>query len=237
MAASIEEFKGMVAAKGGLARSNLFVVTFPSLPGASSRDVNLLCKDVQLPGRQITTQDRQIGVKSVKLPYGFLTEDISLTFHVMNDWGIKSYFESWQALAVNPVTYEINYKQSYVRPVTITAMKKGWSLPVFNKPLGIPKLPSEFQNRLPKIGPIDLAQGEIDIDLGTSDQKLYEVKLINAFCTTMNQINLNNEANGLVELNIQLSYDNWESTNYGVTSSFGDTLGAAAIGGLLPRLF
>lgn len=237
MSASIEEFKGLVSAKGGMARTNLFMVTLPSLPGASSRDVNLLCKDVVLPGRQIMTQERLIGNKYTKVPYSFAVDDIALTFHVMNDWGIKQYFEAWQAMAIDPVTFEPNYKSDYAKTVKITALKKGYSVPIYNKPLGIPKLPTELQNRLPKIGPFDLAQGEIDIDLGSRDQKLYEVTLLNAFPTTMNPITMNNDPNGLVELNVQLSYDNWESKNYGVTSSIGDTLGAAVLGGLAARLF
>src|SRR6056300_370708 len=107
MAASIEDFKGVVAAKGGIARSNLFLVTLPSLPGATTRELNILCKDLQLPGRQIMTQERQIGMKTIKTPYGFAVDDVSMTFHVMNDWGVKTYFEVWQALAVNPLTYEV----------------------------------------------------------------------------------------------------------------------------------
>lgn len=237
MAASIDEFKGLVSAKGGAARSNLFKVTLPSLPGATSREVNLLCKDVNLPGRQIMTQERQIGMKNIKVPYGFAVEDVSLTFYVMNDYGIKKYFEVWQGLAVNPATYEVSYKENYAKDVVITSLKKGFSLPVYSTQLGIPKLPPELQNRLPKIGPFDLAQGEFDLDFATKDQEIYQVRLRNAFCTTVNAITLGNDQSGITELNIQLSYDDWEGTYFAQRSTLSDTLAATVIGGVASRLF
>ena len=234
---NIDEFKGLVSAKGGMARGNLFKVTLPSLPGATSREVNLLCKDVNLPGRQIMTQERQIGMKSIKLPYGFAVEDVSMTFHVINDYSIRKYFEIWQGLAVNPSTYEVSYKNNYAKDVIITPLKKGFSLPVYSTPLGIPKLPPELQNRLPKIGPFDLAQGEFDLDFGTKDQEIYQVKLRNAFCTTMNAISLGNDQSGITELNIQLSYDDWEGTYFGQRGTLVDTLVASVLGGITSRLF
>ena len=69
---SVDEFKSLVTNKRGLARSNLYRVKLPALPGASSREINLLCKNVTLPGRQIVTSERRIGVKTEKIPYGFL---------------------------------------------------------------------------------------------------------------------------------------------------------------------
>ena len=43
------------------------------------------------------------------------------------------------------------------------------------------------------------------------EKPIYECKLINAYPTTLNAIQLNNDLNGLVELNVQLSYDRWIS--------------------------
>ena len=40
---------------------------------------------------------------------------------------------------------------------------------------------------------------------------VYRCKLIDAFPTTVNAIQLNNELDGVTELNIQLSYTNWTS--------------------------
>jgi len=39
---------------------------------------------------------------------------------------------------------------------------------------------------------------------------VYKVELEDAFPTTMNSISLNNEQDGLVQLNVQMSYRNWK---------------------------
>lgn len=237
MPASIEQLKGLISSKGGVARSNLFMVTLPSLPGATSSELNLLCKDVNLPGRQILTQERQIGMKQYKVAYGYAQDDVNLTFHVLNDFGVKKYFETWQNLCINMDTKEVGYKRDYGKTIKIALVKKGFGLPILNAKIPLPKMPPEIQNRLPKIGPFDLAQGEFDLDFTTPDQKLYEVTLENAFPTTMNAINLNNENGIVLELNVQLSYDEWKSGFFAQGSTLKDTLQASIIGGLASRIF
>lgn len=235
--ASIEELKGLVSSKGGVARTNVFAVELPSLPGATSREVNILCRDVNLPGRQITTYDRQIGMKATKTAYGYLQDDVSMTFMLMNDYGIKRYFETWMAMAINYDTKTVRYKNQYAMPqVKIRQMKKGTALPIYSTSLGIPKLPAELQNRLPKIGPFDLAEGEFDFDIGGKDSVVYECVLKNVFPTTMNAINLNNEPGGIAELNVQLSYDDWTSSfTDGSQNNNAQQLGTALLGGLAAR--
>lgn len=233
--ASIEELRGLITSKGGVARQNVFAVELPSLPGATSREVNILCRDVQLPGRQIVTFDRQIGMKPTKTAYSYAQDDVSMTFLLLNDYGIKRYFETWQGAAIDFENKEARYKSEYAIPsVKIKQMKKGHALPIYSTELGIPKLPAELQNRLPKIGPFDLAQGELDLDFTGKDEPVYEVTLKNVFPTTMNSITLNNEG-PLVELNVQLSYDDWSSA-FVQQAGQGRDLGAALIGGLAARL-
>lgn len=181
----VDDFKSLVSSKGGLARSNLFSVTFPAIPGGSptNREINLLCKDVVLPGRQITTRERTIGLTTRKMAYGYLVDDVSMTFHVMNDYGIKEYFEAWQNLAVDQDTYEVGYKSDYAKEVVINQIRKG-------------------------SGGTVLATNQL-----VDDQIVYSCKLLEAFPTTMNAIQLNNELDGILELNVQLSYTNWIGTS------------------------
>jgi hypothetical protein len=218
----IDKFKGLISKKDGMARSSVFQVILPSINGVSGEEVNLLCKDVQLPGRQILTSERRIGMQNEKIPYGYAVTDTSMTFHLLNDYGVRKYFETWQNLAVNQETKEVGYqkgKEGYAKTILIRQLKKGFGLPVYSTPLGLPKLPAEIQSRLPKIGPFDFAQGELDLDFVTKDQVVYSCRLIDAFPTSMNAIQLNNELDGLVELNVQLSYTNWEPVEFGVTNA------------------
>lgn len=189
---TIDQFKSLVSSKGGVARANVFRVRLPSLPGvASSRDISLLCKDVQLPGRQILTNERRIGLQFEKVAYGYAVQDINMTFHVMNDYGIKKYFETWQNLAVDQTSFEVGYYNDYTFQIVIDQLKKGVTLPTYS-----------FGNLLDLFTPRTVTVA--------NDQIIYSCQLTNAFPTTMNAIQLNNDQDGIVELNVQLSYKNWK---------------------------
>lgn len=189
---TIDQFKSLVSSKGGVARANVFRVRLPSLPGvASSRDISLLCKDVQLPGRQILTNERRIGLQFEKVAYGYAVQDINMTFHVMNDYGIKKYFETWQNLAIDQTSFEVGYYKDYTFQIVVDQLKKGVTLPTYS-----------FGNFLDLFTPRTVTVA--------NDQIIYSCQLTNAFPTTMNAIQLNNDQDGIVELNVQLSYKNWK---------------------------
>ena len=194
MVYSVDQLKG--ALSRGLATPNLFRVYLPALPGiVDTRTLNLLCKNVQLPGRQLLTNDRVVGMKAVKQAYAYAQEDISLTFHVTNDYNLKRYFEYWQNLAVDTETKQLNYPDEYGFEVRIEQLEKGAA---FDLPVDI-----NFN-----LGQLNI---DIDIDLFTDAKSVYTCVLEKAFPTTMNAIEFNNEANGMVELNVQLSYKDWRS--------------------------
>jgi hypothetical protein len=108
-------------------------------------------------------------------------------------------------------------------------------LPVYSTPLGIPRLPSIIQQRLPRIGPFDFAQGELDLNFLTGADKIYSCELFSAFPVTMEAIPLNNELDGLVELRVQLSFTKWQSnfTQQNPLNDFVET----ALGTVLTRIF
>jgi hypothetical protein len=192
MSFSIDEFKGAVSK--GIAVPNMFRVYLPSLPGiVTTRQLNLLCKDVVLPGRQILTNERVIGMKQVKQAYGYAQEDVSMTFYVTNDYALKEYFEAWQDLIITDK--ELNYPDEYGYEVRIEQLEKGAAL----------DLPLDINFSLFGLN-ID-----IDIDLFKSSKSIYTCILDKAFPTSMNAIQLNSDANGIVDLNVQLSYKDWRS--------------------------
>lgn len=192
MTHSIDQLKGLISSKGGMAKANMFRVILPPIRGIDAREVNLLCKATNIPGRQIMTHERTIGIKTQKVAYGFTKEEVNMTFHILNDYGIRNYFEQWQNAAVNMTTYEVGYKADYALDVKIQQLKPGFSLPIY----------STNENTL----------FDIDLDFITSDQVVYECTLQNAFPTTLNAIELNNDPNGIVELNVQMSYEDWKNS-------------------------
>lgn len=168
MTVSVSEFKANLVK--GVARPNLYRIDLPSIDGIESpRELNLMCSAVNLPGKQIMTSERSIGMKYEKIAYSYAVDDIALTFIVRQDLGVKRYFEAWAARAINFDTLEVRYKQDYVEDVEIH-------------------------------------------QLNSRQEIVYTCKLEDAFPTTLNAISLSNDAAGLMEFNVQLSYTDWKST-------------------------
>ncbi len=187
---NIDQLKSVASKSRGFASANQFLVQLPSLGKYDTRDLNILCTNVNMPGRQIMTQERIIGPKARKMPTGFASDDVSMTFHVMNDYLIKEYFEEWQNEVINQNTFEIGYANKFCKQVRIQQLKKGMAF--------------DF--------PIDKIFGlNIDLDIRTRASIVYECTLKDAFPTTMTAIDFNNEQDGLVRLAVQLSYTNWTS--------------------------
>jgi hypothetical protein len=188
---NIDQLKGVASKGRGFASANQFLVELPPVGGYNTNDLNILCTNVNLPGRQIMTQERLIGLKARKMPTGFASDDINLTFHVMNDYSIRKYFEAWQNKVINQDTFEIGYANNFTEQVRIKQLRKGMAF--------------DF--------PIDKIFGlNLDLDIRTRESVVYTCILKDAFPTTMNTIEFSDEQDGLVKLNVQLSYTNWTST-------------------------
>jgi hypothetical protein len=140
---------------------------------------------VDLPSKQMTSLDWNVGVFNEKVVSGFATEDISMSFHMLNDYGVKKYFDEWTKLMVDEERGNIAYKDQYQKSVKIYQMVK-------------PQM---------RIG-FDLGPLSIDFDLlGNS---IYSVELEDAFPTTLGAITLSNDADQLVEFSVQMSYTKWK---------------------------
>ena len=203
---TIDELKGMASSKLGFARSNSYLVELPtlasnpfgrlssfipSIPGItgggipSTRELNILCKNVNMPGKQILTSDRRIGMVFEKIAYGYAVDDVSLTFYLLNDYGVMSYLNEWRSKVINEDNYTVGYKNDYQSPVTIHQLRK------------------------PLAG-LSASAGPIRVNVGVGGGSVYSVQLENAFPTTISPISFSNDLDGLVEVTVQLSYTNWK---------------------------
>lgn len=140
----IDKLKSLVSKKGGLAKANRFNVMFTpptasllngNLQGAIAsaisgnfsaknlvndpRDISLLCDSVSIPGKQISTLDVQTVKQLVKVPYGYLTDDVSLSFLLTNDYHMKTMFDAWINNIVDNDKYCVAYKKDIVTDVII----------------------------------------------------------------------------------------------------------------------
>ena len=167
--ASIEDLKGKLTQ--GVSRPDRYKVILPSEFGVDGETISTLCRATNIPGRQMLTNERTIGMMTQKMPYGFLSDDVNLTFLLTQDYSMRNYFENWQSKIINPGAslYEVAYKNEYAKEVIIQQLNHG------------------------------------------DDSVVYACKLIKAFPTTMQAIELGDDAqNQLVQLSVQLSYTVWE---------------------------
>lgn len=211
--AGIEELKGKLISKGGMAMSNQFLVELPTLrysgegkavKGMDARTLNVLCKEVNLPGKQVMSLDHTVGLFQEKIANGFAVEDVTMTFYVPNDYGPKKYFDAWRTAIVGEGKNGIvGYKNDYTHDIVIRQLKK-------------------------PVARFGFDLGPLDINLDVLGKSIYSVKLLDAFPTSLNAIQLSSDQNQIVEFSVQFSYTNWEvveNENDGLVPSIGLNLG------------
>ena len=90
---------------------------------AEPRDLFILCKAVQLPGRQIQTLDHLTSMKQIKKPNAYLIEDVEMTFRVTNDYYAWNFFNAWLDMIITRdiegQAHKIKFKQEYVTDIII----------------------------------------------------------------------------------------------------------------------
>ena len=193
--ASLSELKTSITFGGGLARTNKFLVTLPSLGGGGligalgSRNMNILCRTAQLPSKQILTHEKRVGMKFEKVAYGYGVEDVTLTFMETASLPVRRYFDTWRDLILNEDAQTSKYKTEYQKRVIISQL----AMPL---PLGA------LTGSLP-----------LDVQVAT-----YTVELINAFPTSITAIEYTNDADGYAETTVALSYTNFKRVPAGQLS-------------------
>ena len=107
-----------------------YAVELPKWSGADGETMNLLCKSVDMPGKQIMTVDRQIGAHLEKIPNGYAVADVNMTFYMTNDYGPKKYFDTWMSKMIDEDDGSLKWKRGtsgtggFVRDITIHQMVK-----------------------------------------------------------------------------------------------------------------
>lgn len=192
--ASIEQLKTQMNRANGVAMTNQFAVQLPTIGRFTGRVLNLMCKNVTMPGKQITTKDLNIGLYNEKVVDGFLVDDVTMTFYVLNDYNTKLYFDEWRKLMVGETRGEVGYKKDYAKRVTIHQLRK---------PDGTGILGQQYSKEI-SIG------GIFNIGFDFFANSIYSVELIDAFPTSLSSIELSNDPDGIVEMTVQFSFTNWE---------------------------
>lgn len=127
---NVTAFQQRMLAHSGPAFGNRFQIDLPNITGTSTEDLTFFCKSVNIPGMQVMTTQRQIGITDQKVAYGYANEDVNMTFVLTNDYFVKNYFTAWQDLCIvkeqGAAHHYPNYKVEYVRDVKITQLDKNY---------------------------------------------------------------------------------------------------------------
>ena len=152
---NIDTLKSTISKKGGLAPANRFNVIFapPSvsllninpqqivgslLSGNFSagnlindpRDISILCKTVNIPGRTLSTFEQDHDRQQNKYPYTFIDEDVTMTFHLTNDYYMRNMLEQWQKGIFDTESYVTGFKNDYSVDVIIQQLNQK-NIPVY----------------------------------------------------------------------------------------------------------
>ena len=93
----IDDLKSEITSGDGLALANRYRVFLPPVGGVSARSLDLLCKNVTLPGRQVTSADYMLGATNRKIANGHAFADVTMTFIGLNDFKARKYFATISA--------------------------------------------------------------------------------------------------------------------------------------------
>ena len=208
---NIEQLKTLIGRSGGVQRPNLYRVQLPPIEGYDTKDLNLLCKAVTMPGRQLGTIEKQMGTFKMDVVNAMTLSEVTMVFHVPSNHAVKSYFEAWQSAMWT--RGEVGYYKDYCRDIVVETIQKGASIPLYNKQIPfLTKLSPTIRNRLPDIGPFKFSQGEVDLALGTTDEPAYTCRLIYAMPTTLSDIQLgDDQTDAIMELTISFKFKDWYS--------------------------
>jgi hypothetical protein len=139
---TIDAFKATIGKRQGLARANRFAI-FMSPPSSSLLNLDIESIGASLISgsfdpRSLVNDPRDIALlcescqirQQLKVPNGYLNEDITFVFHLTNDYYMRNIFDKWSQLVIDQVTYRVSYPSQYKRDVTIQQLNER-NIPVY----------------------------------------------------------------------------------------------------------
>lgn len=136
---NIDQLKTRIAQKGGFAnphRFNAYIYLTQNVSSALSRKgisfgaqgtefTNISCESVTFPGKQIETADYSTYRNKIKMPTGFINDEVNITFRLTEDMYLKNVFDAWQEYIIDPETYQARYRSEYVSNIELMSLDKG----------------------------------------------------------------------------------------------------------------
>jgi len=163
---SIQDLQSTIKRRAGLSRGNRFKIMI-SNPFDTGKDLSLLCESCTFPGRQILSTDFSVWRNENKVPTGYTDEDVTCVFYLTNDYYVKDLFDKWLVMILNPVSYLVEYTQTFARTVTIQQLNEA------DEPV--------YEVNLPNAWPVSVNSIELNNDSDNTAQKLTVVFTYNTW--------------------------------------------------------
>jgi hypothetical protein len=124
----------------GYSSPNRFEVALPNINGMKKPDGseisddtttgelrNMLCTAANIPGKNLETTTRQIGIEKRQIVTGHAMPNVLLTFYLTNTYSMKNYWDLWQSCCTsqdeNGAMF-VGYATNYVMDITLKQYTK-----------------------------------------------------------------------------------------------------------------
>jgi hypothetical protein len=117
---AINEFIGVVKKSNGLAKANRYevdIIAPSNHPGGTEgRNLNLLCNAITMPGHNLEQQTQRLATEPARemVQSRSFAGNITASFYLDQGLEIKSWFDKWLELAINPATHKARYYDEYI---------------------------------------------------------------------------------------------------------------------------
>lgn len=131
-----DDLRSFLNAENGVASESRWKVELPQISGTpkpgggeagtyASADLNLVCTSVKMPGIDVVTLDRQIGMVPQKVGIGKTVNPVSMTFYLTNKYTARKYWQDWMECVVGSgAPYTAGFHNEYSKQVTIIQLDK-----------------------------------------------------------------------------------------------------------------
>jgi hypothetical protein len=83
------------------------------------KQLSMLAKDAELPGRTLSTTEHRMYGTVRQMPYGVLYDTIDITFICTNIMLERALFDLWHQFIISPKSTYLNYYKNYVGTIII----------------------------------------------------------------------------------------------------------------------
>jgi len=117
--------------EGNLASPNRWKIELPTLQGKQkmngeavgryrTEDLETLCTNARIPGKQITTIDRAIGLVKQSPAVGFESGQAAFTWYLDQQYSLRQWAQDWLDCVVSPEPpYEVGFLEKYQADITV----------------------------------------------------------------------------------------------------------------------